>query len=486
MAVSHPDLSAPTRPLTPEQVLALCHSGPEAVRELVNRLIERIHHLEGQLAQNSRNSSKPPASDRPDKPAPKSLRTPSGLSPGGQPGHPGATLTPVDSPQHIVPHTVHNCAHCGHDLSTVASYDYERRQQFDLPPLHVEVTEHRAERKRCPQCQHDNKAVFPPTITQPVQYGPRLQSVATYLSAYQLLPFERTRELFEDLFHHRLSCGTLVNINQTGYRLLEPAEHAIHNRLLQSPLVHFDETGCAIGTQRHWLHVACTASLTSYFAHPNRGQAAMQAMNILPRFHGIAQHDHWQPYFQYPCHHALCNAHHLRELIFVHEHHQQPWAQDMIDCLLDIKDAVEQATTRRKNHLAPARIKRFERRYNRILAAGLRANPPPDLTDTPRKRGRKKQSKPKNLLDRLQKRQLQVLAFMYDFRVPFDNNQAERDIRMTKVKQKISGTFRSEHGARIFARIRGYLSTARKNGVNASEALFDAFLSRPYLPPPDS
>ena len=235
-----------------------------------------------------------------------------------------------------------------------------------------------------------------------------------------------------------------------------------------------------------WTHSASTAEATYYGIHRKRGREAADEIGILPGFIGRAIHDFWKPYFGYDCLHGLCNAHHLRELIFVHEQHRQDWAKRMIDCLLDIKDAVE-AAGETADHLAAEQLQNFEVRFQQVLDEGYAQNPlPPQPAGAKKKRGPRKKSKPRNLLERLDGHRSDALAFMYDFSVPFDNNQAERDLRMMKVQQKISGMFRTEEGAEAFCRIRSYISTARKNSVGAMDALDRLFGGNPFVPAADT
>jgi len=476
-----------------EDILSVYKAGPEAVIKLVNSLTtiideleeqiielkERVKTLEDRLNKNSHNSSKPPSTDNFVKP--KTQRQKSGRSVGGQKGHPGRTLKMVDDPNYTIIHQVSVCKKCGHSLKEIQADSYERRQVFDLPPIKVEVTEHQAESKICPYCGCLNKATFSKEAQQPVQYGPRLRSIGIYLNQYQLLPYERISELFADLFGHQLSEATLVNTNKTFYEILEPVEEKIKQEVIASAAIHFDETGLYIEGKREWLHVASTEILTFYAAHPKRGHEATDEIGILPKFQGTAVHDFWKPYFRYLCQHALCNAHHLRELTFILEQDKQEWPKEMIDLLLKIKEDVEKKKAI-ANQLEPLQIKSFEEEYDQIIQKGLAENPPLITFNQPKKRGRKKQSKAKNLLDRLKKYRQETLAFMYDFSVPFDNNQAERDIRMMKVQQKISGTFRSSQGAKSFCRIRGYISTVRKNFLSVIDAIQSAFEGNPFIP----
>jgi transposase len=299
---------------------------------------------------------------------------------------------------------------------------------------------------------------------------------------YQLLPYERTSEVLRDLFGRRApGVGTLHLALKSCFEGLQETHKAIKEGLIrEAEVANFDETGLRVGQKGMWVHVASTATLTHYAVHEKRGRQASEEIGILPSFRGVAVHDGLSSYWHYEqCAHALCNAHHLRELSFVEEEHKQQWAGRMKRLLMEVKKAVGEEVASGGTRLEPQRVKEFERRYQQLVEAGLKANPPPARTG---KRGRPKQSKGKNLVDRLQKHREAVLRFMYDFRVPFDNNQAERDIRMLKVRQKISGGFRTRRGAQIFCRIRGYISTVRKQGENVLGALENVFIGEPFVP----
>ncbi len=459
------------------------------VQDLTARLDaseHRVRQLEEQVAKDSHNSSKPPSSDGLSKPKPKSLRPPSARPTGGQPGHPGRTLRMVEQPDRTVHHAVERCAACGRSLANQAPDRVERRQVFDLPQPTLEVTEHQADVTTC-ACGCLNRAAFPPEVTAPVQYGLRVKSVAVYLKDDQLLPFERLTEIMRDLFAcETFSEGTLANLGAACSRRLAPVEAIIRAQAAAADVAGFDETGVRATGRLHWLHTVSTRRLTWYYAHQRRRRVAMDAAGILPHFRGRAVHDFWPSYLQYDCDHAFCNAHLLRELIFLWEEQQQAWAKTMIDHLLDIKTAVDTARGAGLAALPDIDLDRFHQSYLRIVDAGYAQNPVTEPPAGPTRRGRRTQSKARNLLDRFRDHPDGILAFMRDFAVPFDNNLSERDLRMMKLRQKISGTFRSFDALVDFCRIRGYVSTARKNGLNALDALRRVFAGDPFVPAVDT
>jgi transposase len=485
------------------QALALCRSDPAAAartlcslsREVdvlkaqacaaedeARALRKRVQTLEGRAALDSRNSHKPPSSDGLAKPKPKSLRTKSGRKTGGQPGHAGHALRMVDKPDRVVPHAVGRCAGCGRSLAGQPAERFDRRQVFELPEPRLEVTEHRAEVKTCP-CGCVNRAAFPPEAAAPAQYGPRVKAVAVYLKQYQFLPFDRLGETMRDLFAcGSFSEGTLANFDEDCARRLEPVDAMVRDLVAAAHVAGFDETGVRSAGSLHWLHVASTRLLTWYHAHKRRGREAMDAAGILAGFRGVAVHDFWKSYFDYCCAHALCNAHLLRELVFLWEERGQKWAKELFDHLLAVKAAVDAARGAGLAALPQAEQDRFLSGYEAVVRSGYAENPAEEPPPGPKRRGRRKQSKARNLLDRFRDHPGEILAFMRDFAIPFDNNQSERDLRMMKLRQKVSGTFRSSGALGNFCRIRGYVSTARKNGVNALDALRRVFLGTPFVP----
>lgn len=360
---------------------------------------------------------------------------------------------------------------------------HEERQVFDIPAIHIEVTAHRAEIKICPECGIKNRGQFPNEVKQTVQYGNGVKTWASYFTNQHFIPIERTTQIFEDLVSHRISEATVLSACSELSEQIGPAIDAVSTQLKQSTVVNFDESGLRVKGKLHWLHVASTDRLTHYDIHAKRGSDAIDDAGILTEFSGTAGNVNWKPYFKYEnAQNALCNAHHLRELKYIEKQYQQPWAADLSTLLLEIKATVEK-TTPPASLLPPSQLKTFEKRYDDIVKQGFDVNPrePPKVGEN-KKRGRTKQIPKFNLLLRLKDFKSQVLAFMYDFKVPFDNNQAERDVRMVKVKQKVSGCFRTEEGSEQFGRTRAYISTARKNAVNIFKAIKDAFSGKPFIP----
>ena len=439
--------------LSIEEIRAIYRQGEEAVVELILQLVKlnnemesRIQVLEDQIAKNSRNSGKPPSSDGYKKLAPKSLRKRHGRKSGGQPGHPGKTLKAVVYPDQIEVHHVVECKKYQRSLEDVKVVEHEQRQIFDIPIIKIEVSEHQREIKICLYCGEKNKADFPETVTQPVQYGPEIKGLAVYLNQYQLIPLERTAEILEALYGHPVSEASLIAASKETVKQIEAVNEAIKKQItMEEKVVHFDETGLRMEGKTHWLHSASTEKLTHYRVHRKRGQQAMNEIDILPNLQGYAIHDGWESYNKYSVRHGLCNVHHLRKLNFLLERYPQDWVEPMADLLITIKETVDQAKEKQAISLADKQVIDFSKEYDRLVEEGLKANPQRKPEEgILKKRGRVKQAPARNLLLIFKTKKDAVLAFMYDFQVPFDNNLAERDIRMMKVKQKISGCFRTQ------------------------------------------
>jgi transposase len=444
----------------------------------------RIKQLEGQAAKDSHNSSKPPSTNGFKEPMRKtqSLREKSGKKSGGQPGHPGKTLMMVEQPDQTILLTPEQCHQCQQALSQAGLCRRERVQVFDLPTVHLQVTEYQVEVKVCPCCQAETRADLPDGLTfASAQYGPNVKTLAVYLACLHLLPLARVCQILGDLFGTTFSQASVLAACQQSASALTPVLKRIKTALQTSQVVHNDETGFRVEKKRWWLHVAATCWFTLYLAHPKRGKEATDAMEILPNFHGTSIHDSLICYLQYGCLHALCVVHYLRELTFIHERYEQLWAKEMKALLLEIKACVQWAREDGMTSLPQAVKQDFERRYTHLVQTGMAANPPPQQRTG--KRGAPKKSDALNLLIRLHQYQDLILRFMHDFAVPFDNNQAESDLRMMKLRQKISGCFRTQEGAVIFCDLRSYLSTMQKQGVHLLTALRSAIVGSPLLPP---
>ena len=451
----------------------------EQLQAQIASLTQHVKDLQDRLAKDSHNSSLPPSSDRFVR-QPKSLRKKSEKPSGGQKGHPGTTLQFSQTPDEVIEHRVSVCASCQYDLRQVEACVTLRRQVVDIPAPRLLVQEHRAEQKLCPRCQQLTQAEFPAGVTAPIQYGPLIGAVAVYLTQQQLLPLERTGEVLRDLLGAHMSEGTVGALIQRTACQLAPVEHQIKEALRQAAVIHQDETSVSVAGKRFWEHVTSTASLTHYQVHPSRGQEALNAIGILPGFSGISIHDAWGSYFLYDCAHAFCLVHLLRELVFQAEEQGAGWAAELIELLLLMKQATQDARAQGQRWLDPLEVVDWERAFLSWLDEGDRLTP--RATAPPGTKGRVKQSAARNLLDRMCKHQSAVFCFLEDLRVDFDNNLAERDLRMLKVQQKVSGCFRSPAGAHAFSRIRGYLSALRKQGLPLLSALQATLAGHPLLP----
>jgi transposase len=439
-------------------------------------LTARVAELERRLGLNSRNSSKPPSSDGLSKPPPTSLRTRSGRRPGKQPGAPGSTLRQVADPDEVVEHRPAACRGCGSGLGDAVGAGVGVRQVFDLPSTRLRVIEHRLQACRCRGCGTVSTAPAPAGVTAPVQYGPGIAAVAVYLTVCQHLPVARTAQVCAELLGAPVSTGWItIRIGAAAAALTGFAD-VVKDTIRAAPVAHFDETGARVGGGLDWVHTAATGTATWYYRHDKRGRDAIDDAGILPGYAGIAVHDAWAPYFSYgTVEHALCNAHLLRELIGWRDldPDRHRWADDAITLLSEAHRATLTATADGHTTLPTDTLDRYRQRWAAIITAGHTARPP----DTGRNPIRA-------LLNRMHGCTTEYWRFAHNFAVPFDNNQAERDIRMIKTQLKISGTWRTTTGADHWLRIRAYISTTMKNGINVLQALHHAITGNAWLPTP--
>jgi transposase len=443
----------------------------------IGRLTARVVELERRLGLNSTNSSKPPSSDGLGKKPPKSLRGRSSRRVGKQPGAPGSALRQVRDPDRVVVHVPGVCEGCRASLIDAPVVGEAGRQVFDLPLVRAEVVEHRVQTRRC-GCGTATVAGgvdgVPVGVVAPAQYGPGVRATAVYLVNAHHLPVLRAAAVMSDLLGTPVSAGSVVAWVGQAAAGLGPFLARVRDNLAGAPVVGFDETGLRVAGSLMWVHSASSGKYTLYYPHSKRGLEAMDAAGVLPRFTGIAVHDGWKPYKRYrAASHALCNAHHLRELVAVAES-GQAWATDMIALLVGTHRGVQAARAAGRDRLGHRRRRALARRYQQILDAGWALNPATGA----------KLTIAGNLLDRLDRYRDDVLRFSVDFRVPFDNNQSERDIRMVKLRQKVSGCLRTTTGAQAFCEIRSYLSTAHKHGRDAIDVLTELFQDHVWLPAP--
>lgn len=471
---------------TPEIMLELIKCS-EALREYVEalrtenvRLSHEIDVLHARINLNSNNSSKPPSSDGLKKQI-KNNRKKSGKPSGGQLDHEGRTLEKVQNPDRVIEYKTPSTCDCGCNMYNVKTKK-KTRQVFDIPKSKIKVTEHVTYEKVCPECGKIHKTTFPPEVSQPTQYGENMKALMNYLTQYQLLPLKRAAEAIKSITGQSISEGTLVNVAQKLYENLESPVNAIKQKIIDSSVVHFDETGMRSEGKTKWLHVASTDELTYYQVHNNRGEKAVKDIGILPNLKGTAMHDHWKPYYCFlDCTHAECNSHNLRYLKDILENYHQNWAEDMISLLIEIHRKVQELKRQNIKSMLDEELHECHKVYHAIIKKGILE----DAKKSPiilNKKGKQKKSKALLLLLKFQQYDIETLAFMYDFEVDFDNNLAERDLRMQKLRQKISGCFRGENGAKIFFQIRSYISTARKNGIDAMDAILKAVKHQPFMP----
>jgi transposase len=443
----------------------------------IERLTARVAELERRLGLTSRNSSRPPSSDGLVKPPPRSLRKRDGRRPGGQPGSPGAALSQVDDPDEVIVHRPAACGGCGAALAGAVLGSVGRRQVFDLPVVRARVVEHRLVSCLCAGCGAVTGPAAPPGVAAPVQYGPGVAAVVVYLLVRQHLPVARAAELCAEVLGMPVSTGWVAARLAPAAAALGGFDTRARAAVRAAGVAHFDESGARAAGRTRWVHSASTTTVTVYDLHDKRGRIAMDAAGILPGYAGIAVHDCWQPYFTYTgIDHAVCNAHILRELTGWHDTDpvRHAWAAHAITVLTDANTAVVAAKAAGANSLDPTLLADFGQRWQAVLAAGYATNPRPAAG-----RGDRVVA----LIDRLRTATTEIWRFAHDLRVPFDNNQAERDVRMVKLQIKISGCWRTTTGAANWLRIRSYISTVIKNRLGVLQAIRDALTGNPWLPP---
>ena len=436
-------------------------------------LLAKIDILEKRLSLDSYNSSKPPSTDGPFKKVVKSLRVKTGKAVGGQKGHEGRRLEPVSEPDHVEEHCQTVCLNCGESLSG-APLAVACHQVFDVP--RVRVTEHRAHTHLCPGCGHLHRGEFPADAAQPTQYGPGITSTILYWRVFQLIPVGRIAAMAHSMWGIRISAGTVLNMSGRLYSSLSGFEDRAKELLQSTKMLHSDETGARTGGGTSWMHVYSTVLVTLYFLHPNRGVKAMGDIGILSQYAGTVVHDRYRSYFLYSFSHAVCNAHILRDLIYLKEEEGCAWAQSMIDLLVDAH--------RRKQDggLDGADAARVKEAYMSITRSAIDALPPPGARRKPGQRGAVTKTREHNLLLSRQELADSILRFTTHSEVPFDNNQAERDLRMIKLLIKVSGCFRTFEAGTVFARNRAYISTLQKNGQDILEGITLALQGNAFMP----
>lgn len=463
----------------------------EELRELVKQQAEKIASLEAMVAellarlnQNSQNSSIPPSKDINRKKSHKRnsrSRQPSKKKQGGQKGHKGSTLQFSDEPDKVIEHKPTVCEKCQSQLESGKTVEVSKRQVFDIPPVKMVVTEHQQHTISCPCCGKENKGIYPKNVKAPVQYGENIQQFVLYQRIENFIPFGRLAQMIRDIYGCTMSVGTIINLSKKIAKMVEPIVGSIKESIINSDQVHADESGYYMEGNRQWIHVACTDQYTHYTPHSSRGRVALEHAGILPKFKGLLIHDSYAMYWNYGNRHALCNAHLLRELQGISENDEtQSWAIQMMRFLQwiwhHVKKYREQGNVRFTEKIKQS----FSVIYDQIVRTGEHQNP---LSPKEKgKRGRQKKTKSRNLLERFQGKKEAIIGFIMDWNIPFDNNLAERDVRMMKLQQKISGCFRSEYGAESFCLLRSYTSTMKKQNQNCWQAIGSLIIGEPILP----
>lgn len=445
----------------------------ESLESIVIQKDVRIAELESQLSKNSSNSHKPPSSDGASKPVKRttSLRTSSSKKSGGQKNRKGTTLKRVSEPDHIINHKPSVCADCSNHLEDSDFTIVGNRQVFDIPPSKIEVTEHRQFETVCTNCNHHNIGSYPNTVKQAVQYGNYIRRLCLYLHGVQFLPSERIVALLKNCFNVNLGEGSIYNFINAIEPKLDKQVNKITESIVNAEVINSDETGIRCNGNNHWVHTASTSTTSIFFVHPKRGLKALNDWSIYDKYQGVLTHDLWKPYYSLSSNikHALCNAHHLRDLNFISQKYKVTWSTQLSDMLIAMNDCVKSAKEKDHYSLPWSTIKQWLQAYRTLVEQAIKEQPPP--VKIKGKRGRIKKGPVLCMLERLRDREHEVLRFLYDFKVPFTNNAAEQAIRMFKVKVKISGCFRTLKGAKLFCKLRTVIDTARKRGINPMNAL---------------
>jgi len=468
--------------MTEAEARALYRQGEEAVVSFLLDLSRRVRGVEEQIAKNSGNSSLPPSSDglrkAPLRPMPQSLRKKNGKKQGGQRGHQGRTLSQTDAPDRVIEHPPLACGQCRMSLAECHPVTYSRRQVFEMPAPKVVVTEHRAFTVGCPCCGKETTAPFPEGVSQPAQYGPNLLGFATYLHVAHLIPFARCAQIVREVTSAPFSAGTLHRALGVASDRLTAFADRIKESLRGVAHLHVDETGARVGGELHWFHVRCTETLCYLFRHRRRGK---EAVDDLVPYSGRLISDFYGSYVRMACSHQFCGAHLLRELTFARDVLDQSWASPLMDVLERMVAACHCARERGDERVEAPHV--LARQYDHWVDNGLCSNPPPGAESGGKAgRGRAAKGKALCLLERLRDYRAECLAFLYDLSVPFTNNEAERDLRMFKVRSKISGCFRTTAGADVFCRLRSYTATCQKQGMGLLRSLQSIFAGSVMMP----
>jgi len=445
--------------LEKEQLIDIILMMAEQIKTLTARVLE----LEARLNTNSGNSSKPPSQDGYNKPTPKSLRTKSGKKPGGQKGHVGSGLKLEREADEIIEHKAEVCQKCGADISGVECVCVKTSNVIDFE-VEVKITAHRQMKSVCAVCGAENTGEMPKEARHTKVYGSGLRAFIVLLSSFACVGMKKISEILRNVFGVGVSTGTIANTNADFAQNSEPFVNEIKRKVLESGTIHKDESGMSMNGSNWWLHTSSTPELTYITAHPKRGKEGIDDNIALEDYAGVLVHDFWVSYFKYEkCLHAMCNAHLLRELNWVRDNTDQKWAGEMSSLLCEMKKVKEEYLEAEKFELSRYYVNKFAKKYSEIITVGE--------TEAPYNPTSRKQTKPRNLLERFINYNDEITLFAYNFNIPFDNNLAERDIRNAKVKEKVSGAFRSDEGIKSFAKTSSIIGTATKQNLSVFDTI---------------